>query len=59
MPAEPTDRQKRIEALMQSDADEMRAQGYEESAQVQEQALARYRAGNAQQASGQQQGGGQ
>ena len=53
----PTDRQRRIEALMQSDADEMRAQGYETEAQDQEQRLARYRAGNQQQGTGQQQDG--
>jgi hypothetical protein len=51
----PTDRQKRIEVLMQSDADEIEAAGYPSTAQAVREALARYREGNAQQAGGQQQ----
>ena len=52
----PTDRQKKIEVLMQSDADEIEAAGYPSTAQAVREALARYREGNAQQASRQQQG---
>ena len=44
--------------MMQEDADEVRAAGYESTAQVMESARVRYRAGNAQQAS-EQQGNGQ
>jgi hypothetical protein len=38
------DRREKIEALIQSDADEARAQGYESTAQTHEQRLADYRA---------------
>jgi hypothetical protein len=54
----PTRREK-IEAIMQDDADEARAASYESTAQAHERRLADYRAGNGQQAGGQQQGTGQ
>jgi hypothetical protein len=50
----PTGRQERIEQMLQEDADAIRAAGYETTAQATEAALARYRAGNRQQAGGQQ-----